>query len=110
MSASAGRVQQVVVMMLEIKQAFELLVCVRVQVHEMTDYIYTFLHQPRAFETRLVKYFNKGVATVREKRLALEGEARGDTPPTPPEVKMEQAIKYLITPCIHTVEKYLDEL
>mmetsp|Transcript_34173 Transcript_34173/g.66777 ORF Transcript_34173/g.66777 Transcript_34173/m.66777 type:complete len:140 (+) Transcript_34173:110-529(+) len=39
--------------------------------------------KPRAFETRLVKYFNHGVATVREKRLALEGEARGDTPPTP---------------------------
>jgi len=42
----------------------------------------------RAFETRLVKYFDKGVASVREKRLALEGEARGDTPPTPPEDKV----------------------
>ena len=42
--------------------------------------------KPRAFETRLVKYFVNGVATVREKRLALEGEARGDTPPTPESV------------------------
>lgn len=30
-----------------------------------------------------------GVASVREKRLALEGEARGDTPPTPAEDKVE---------------------
>jgi len=102
--------------------------------------------KPRAFETRLVKYFDKGplpsgkfpyrmhslsrfcpptpevpapylcyrphqcrvqilgtalnvvnvdksdqyagVASVREKRLALEGEARGDTPATPPEDKV----------------------
>ena len=29
-----------------------------------------------------------GVASVREKRLALEGEARGDTPPTPAEDKV----------------------
>ena len=44
--------------------------------------------KPRAFETRLVKYFSNGVASVREKRLALEGEARGDTPPTPEEDKI----------------------
>ncbi len=44
--------------------------------------------KPRAFETRLVKYFSNGVASVREKRLALEGEARGDTPPTPEEDKV----------------------
>ncbi len=44
--------------------------------------------KPRAFETRLVKYFSNGVASVREKRLALEGEARGDTPPTPDEDKV----------------------
>mmetsp|Transcript_8032 Transcript_8032/g.12747 ORF Transcript_8032/g.12747 Transcript_8032/m.12747 type:complete len:138 (+) Transcript_8032:174-587(+) len=43
----------------------------------------------RAYETRLVKYFNKGVATVREKRLALEGEARGDTPETPENEKLK---------------------
>mmetsp|Transcript_43665 Transcript_43665/g.106751 ORF Transcript_43665/g.106751 Transcript_43665/m.106751 type:complete len:140 (-) Transcript_43665:169-588(-) len=46
--------------------------------------------KPRAFETRLVKYFNHGVASVREKRLALEGEARGDTPPTPAEAKVPE--------------------
>lgn len=45
--------------------------------------------KPRAFETRLVKYFSSGVASVREKRLALEGEARGDTPATPPEEKVQ---------------------
>ena len=33
--------------------------------------------KPRAFETRLVKYFVNGVATVREKRLALEGGGQG---------------------------------
>lgn len=54
--------------------------------------------QPRAFETRLVKYFNKGVATVREKRLALEGEARGDTPPTPEHVNIPSPPRLSISP------------
>jgi hypothetical protein len=43
--------------------------------------------KPRAYETRLVKYFFGGNATVKEKRLALEGEVRGDTPMTPAEEK-----------------------
>ena len=30
---------------------------------------------------------------MREKRLALEGEARGDTPPTPPEDKAEKDLE-----------------
>jgi hypothetical protein len=35
-----------------------------------------------------MRVFDLGVASVREKRLALEGEARGDTPPTPEEDKV----------------------
>ena len=30
---------------------------------------------------------------MREKRLALEGEARGDTPPTPPQDKAEKELE-----------------
>eukprot|EP00960_Hanusia_phi_P029964 748309-Hanusia_phi.AAC.15 len=32
--------------------------------------------QPRAFETRVVKYFDHGVASVKEKRIALQDEDR----------------------------------
>ncbi|KAJ1485242.1 hypothetical protein T484DRAFT_1794285, partial [Baffinella frigidus] len=46
--------------------------------------------KPRAYETRLVKYFSGANATVKEKRLALEGEARGDTPMTPQAEKVTE--------------------
>mmetsp|Transcript_70097 Transcript_70097/g.146173 ORF Transcript_70097/g.146173 Transcript_70097/m.146173 type:complete len:136 (-) Transcript_70097:168-575(-) len=63
--------------------------------------------KPRAYETRLVKYFNKGVATVREKRLALEGEARGDTPVTPKEEKpiSEEETKRMLAAAFRTTSQ-----
>jgi hypothetical protein len=46
----------------------------------------TFVPQPRPFETRLVKYFEHGKATVKDKRIPIVSEHRGGTPKTPENV------------------------
>ena len=43
--------------------------------------------QPRPFETRLVKYWEHGKPTVKDKRIPLTSEDHGSTPRTPDTVK-----------------------